>query len=109
MEQVARYTLIAVLIGVAAYALSTPAKADGWFVEGQLNKNLDSATDYLRWDAEDGIVPIEGVATLSIGYAVKPTDATKIAFGISHYSNPWTGDDYGGNGLFIKGCFGKGC
>ncbi len=103
--------LIATLIGVVVYAAfnPAPAKADGFFIEGQINKNLDSATDYNRWKAGEGIVPIEGIATLSIGYAVKPTDVTKVAFGVSHYSNPWTGDDYGGNGVFIKGCIGGGC
>lgn len=109
MEKIARYTLIATLIGVTAYALSTPVKADGFFVEGQVNQNLDTSTDYIRWKAGEGIVPIEGIATLSVGYAVKPTDTTKVAFGISHYSNPWTGDDKGGNGVFLKGCIGLGC
>ena len=101
--------LIVTLVGCVVYALTTPAKADGFFIEGQVNKNLDTATDYIRWKGGEGIVPVEGIATLSIGYAVKPTDATKVAFGVSHYSNPWTGDDYGGNGLFIKGCVGGGC
>lgn len=84
------------------------AYADGFFVEGQINQNQDSNTDYYRWKNEN-IVPIEGIATLSLGYAVKPTDNTKVAVGVSHYSNPWTGNDYGGNGLFIKGCVGNGC
>lgn len=109
MESIARYTLIATLIGVAVYALATHVKADGFFIEGQVNQNFDASTDYIRWKAGEGIVPIEGLATLSVGYAIKPTDATKVAFGVSHYSNPWTGDDYGGNGLFIKGCVGGGC
>jgi hypothetical protein len=109
MEKIARYTLIATMIVVAIYALATPAKADGFFVESQVNQNLDSSTDYFRREAGGGIVPIEGLATLSIGYAVKLNSAIKVAFGVSHYSNPWTGNDYGGNGLFIKGCFGKGC
>ena len=81
------------------------AYADGFFVEGQVNQNLDTATDYHRWKNEN-IVPIEGLATLSIGYSVKTSRHSKIGFGISHTSNPWTPDDYGQNNIFIKGCLG---
>ena len=99
---------IAIIGVLAVSSVFNTVQADGFFVEGQINQNMDTATDYTRW--KDGsAVPIEGIATLSAGYAIKPADNTKVAFGISHYSNPWTGEDYGGNGLFIKGCVGNGC
>ena len=107
-----KLTMLALAVITAIVLLLTvwqKAYADGFFVEGQVNQNLDTSTDYVRWKGAEGIVPIEGIATLSLGYAVKPTDNTKVAVGVSHYSNPWTGYDYGGNGLFIKGCVGNGC
>lgn len=101
--------LIATLIGVVVYAAFNPVKADGFFIEGQLNRNLDTSTDYIRWDDVEGIIPIEGLATLSVGYSIKTSEYSKIGLGVSHTSNPWTSDDYGQNNIFIKACFGGGC
>jgi hypothetical protein len=104
MGKIARYTLIATLIGVTAYALSTPAKADsGFVVRGTVEKNLDSASDY--W--QDG-KKMQGSALVQVGYKLQGENGA-LESGIFHLSNPFSSTDYGMNGVYISGCFGKGC
>lgn len=88
---------------------SVTAQADGLYMKGTVAANLDSATDYLDCsNPEEGCKPMQGMATLEAGYAVD-TSFGQVSAGVIHYSNPFTGKDYGGNGLFISGCVGEGC
>ena len=84
--------------------MAMPAHADGLFVYGSAMRNLDHNTDYWQTDSR-GTKHMTGIAEVKIGYAWM-FDHARIEAGLQHTSNPYTGEDYGLNGVFVGGCWG---
>ena len=94
--------MIKQLMMIAAMGMPV-ANADGLFVYGSAMRTL-GATDYSEW-RNGKLQDLRGLAEVKVGYAWQ-FDNARIETGLQHNSNPFTGDDYGVNGVFVGGCWG---